>query len=275
MRVRKVGSVIAGATLAIGMIVGGAHAASMKNRYTQTNLTSDGTVTGTITDAHLLNPWGLTYFPGGPFWISDNNGGVSTLYDGLGNIIPLVVNIPAPPGSSAAAGSPTGIVFNANAGFFLIPGTTDPTFFIFATEDGTIAAWSETFDLLNAHIVVDNSQGGSAMGAVYKGLAMGNTSAGTFLYATNFRSGKVDVFDTSFTQVTPSGSFKDPKVPAGWAPFGVTNIRGNLFVTWVMQDAAKHDPVNGKNSGYISIFDTNGNLIKDFAAKTHLNSPWG
>lgn len=243
--------------------------------YVQTNLVSDGTVAGTITDSHLLNPWGIAFFPGSPFWISDNNGGVATLYDGAGNIIPLVVNIPAPAGSSATVGSPSGIVPNLNSNNFVIPNSSDPAEFIFSTEDGTIAAWSGTLDLLNAHIVVDNSQGGSSTGAVYKGLAVGNNVSGVFLYATNFRSAKVDVFDSSFNPATLSGSFSDPALPAGFAPFGIANIAGNLFVTYAEQDSAKHDPIHGTGLGFVDIFDTNGNLIERFASKRKLNAPWG
>jgi uncharacterized protein (TIGR03118 family) len=248
-------------------------------RYVQKNLVSDGAVSATTTDPNLLNPWGIAFFPGGPFWISDNNGGVSTLYDGLGNIIPLVVKIPAPTGSSASAGTPTGIVVSTNPTLFLIPASIDPkqdpALFIFATEDGTIAAWNNVLDLLNAHIIIDNSQGGSATSAVYKGLALGNNATGSFLYATNFRSGKIDVFDSTFKPATLSGSFSDPNLPAGAAPFGIANILGNLFVTYAKQDAAKHDPIHGAGLGDVDIFDTNGNLIGRFASGHTLNAPWG
>jgi uncharacterized protein (TIGR03118 family) len=243
--------------------------------YVQTNLVSDGAGSAPITDPHLLNPWGIAFFPGGPFWISDNNGGVSTLYDGLGNIVSLVVAIPAPPGSTATAGTPTGIVASFNSNLFVIPGTTDPASFIFSTEDGTIAAWNGTLDLMSAHIVVDNSQGGSATGAVYKGLALGNNVSGVFLYATNFRSGKVDVFDSNFKPATLSGGFSDPNLPAGFAPFGIANIAGNLFVTYAEQDTPKHDPVHGAGLGVVDIYDTNGNLISRFASRRKLNAPWG
>jgi uncharacterized protein (TIGR03118 family) len=254
--------------------IGAAGANAAKGGYVQKNLVSDGAVPATTTDPNLLNPWGITFFPGSPFWISDNNAGVSTLYDGLGNIIPLVVKIPAPPGSTATAGTPTGIVPNLNSNLFVIPGTTDFSVFIFATEDGTIAAWSDVLDVTNAHIVVDNSQGGSSTGAVYKGLAVGNNASGVFLYASNFRSGKVDVFDSNFNPATLSGSFKDPNLPAGFAPFGITNIVGNLFVTYAEQDTAKHDPIHGVGLGVADIFDTNGNLIRRFATKRKLNAPW-
>jgi uncharacterized protein (TIGR03118 family) len=243
--------------------------------YVQTNLVSDGATPATTTDPNLLNSWGITSFPGGPFWIADNGSGLSTLYDGLGNIIPLVINIPDPTASKPNGGTPTGIVAQTNPTLFLIPGTTDSALFIFATEDGTIAAWNNVLDLLNAHIVVDNSQGGSSTGAVYKGLALGNNASGSFLYATNFRSGKIDVFDSSFKPATLTGSFNDPNLPAGAAPFGIANIRGNLIVTYAKQDAAKHDDVAGAGLGWVDIFDTNGNLIETLAKRGSLNAPWG
>jgi uncharacterized protein (TIGR03118 family) len=110
---------------------------------------------------------------------------------------------------------------------------------------------------------------------VYKGLAFGNNASGVFLYATNFRSGKVDVFDSNFNRATLRGSFSDPDLPAGFAPFGIANIVGNLFVTYAQQDTAKHDPIHGAGLGVVDIFDTNGNLIRRFASKRKLNAPWG
>jgi len=243
--------------------------------YVQTNLVSDGSIPAAINDPNLLNPWGIAFFPGGPFWISDNNAGVSTLYDGLGSINQLVVKIPNPSGSDPSGGTPTGVVASVNPTLFVIPGTTDPALFIFATEDGAIAAWNNVLDLFNAHVVVDNSQGGASTGAVYKGLALGNNAAGEYLYATNFRSGKIDVFDSTFKSAKLSGSFSDPNLPPGFAPFGIANINGNLFVTYAKQDSAKHDPVHGAGLGQVDIFDTNGNLIIGFARGNKLNAPWG
>ena len=245
----------------------------MAKGYLQTNLVSDGTVPAVTTDPNLLNPWGIAFFPGGPFWISDNNSGFSTLYDGAGIIIPLVVTIPWAAGSTK--GTPTGIVVNANPTIFIIPKTTDPALFIFASEDGTISAWSFLISLTQAQLVIDNSQGGSATGAVYKGLAVGNNATDSYLYATNFRSGKIDVFNSAFASATLAGSFSDPNLPAGFAPFGIANVLGNLFVTYAQQDAAKHDPVHGAGLGYVDIFDTSGNLIERFASKGKLNAPWG
>lgn len=270
-------AIVIGAVVACAAVtsVGIAHATHRMNRFLQTNLVSDGAVAAAVTDANLVNAWGIAYFPGEPFWINDNGTGLSTLYDGAGNVIPLVVKIPLPPGSTASNASPTGMVANTTSQLFVIPGTGQIADFIFATEDGTISGWSPFVDLNNAKLIVDNSQGGSSTGAVYKGLAMGNSVSGEFLYATNFRAGKIDVFDSGFNPVTLSGAFNDPNLPAGYAPFGIANIRGDLLVTYAQQDAAKHDDVAGKGHGFVDVFDTNGNFIQRFASRGPLNSPWG
>lgn len=248
--------------------------------YQQTNLVSDVPGVARVTDPHLVNAWGIVHSATSPFWISDNGTGVSTLYNGAGTpfppAAPLVVTIP-PPGDSPAGttAAPTGVVFNGTTGFVVSVRT--PTGltsgvapFIFATEDGTIAGWSPAVDLHHAILAVDKSPG-----AVYKGLAIGNNASGTFLYATNFRAGTVDVFDAHFHQVTQPGSFTDPNLLPGYAPFGIANLGGNLYVTYALQNVAKHDDVAGPAHGFVDIYDTNGNLIQRLVTRGRLNSPWG
>jgi len=243
--------------------------------YHRTNLVADQAGRALATDPNLLNPWGVAFAPGGAFWISDNGNGLSTLYDGLGDIIPVAFVVPPASGQTTPA-SPTGIIFNSTGGF-LVPGTKLPSVFVFATEDGTISAWAGGLPTnpLDAVLAVDNSQGGT--GAVYKGLEFGVTAAGTFLYATNFRSGGIDVFDSTFAPANSKllGSFKDPKLPRGYAPFGIRNINGNLVVTYAKQDGSKHDDVPGAGHGVVDIFDTDGRLLQHFATGGTLNSPWG
>lgn len=239
--------------------------------YKQTNLVSDGAVQAPTTDPHLKNPWGIAAIPGSPFWVSDNGTGVSTLYDGKGNIVPLTVTIPPPAGSPPGTlATPTGIVWNPNARQFLLA-PMQPAVFIFATEDGTISAWNPATSPTSAVLKVDNS----GSGAIYKGLALATNSSGVFLYATNFRNGTVDVFDSTFKPATLSGSFSDPTIPAGYAPFGIDFIDGNLFVSYALQDAAKEDDVKGPGHGFVDVFDTDGHLIRRFASRGRLNSPWG
>jgi uncharacterized protein (TIGR03118 family) len=238
--------------------------------YKQTNLVSDGAVSAAVTDAHLKNPWGIAAIPGAPFWIADNATGLSTLYDGKGNIAKLTVTIPPPKGSPPGTmATPTGIVWSPNGQLFQVQGQA--SLFIFSTEDGTISAWSPTVDLNNAILQVDNSQSG----AVYKGLALATNSTGVFLYATNFHAGTVDVFDSKFQPAKLAGSFSDPHLPAGYAPFGIALIDGNLFVTYALQDSAKHDDVKGRGHGFVDVFDTDGHLVGRFASRGALNSPWG
>ena len=238
--------------------------------YQRENLVSDGAVTAKTTDTNLKNPWGIVSFPGGPFWIADNQTGLSTLYDGQGTIVPLKVTIPGPGGEPSGA-APTGIVWNGNPLAFHVGTTMSAALFIFATEDGTISAWNSSVNPTNAILEVDNSKSG----AVYKGLAVANNAKGVFLYATNFNAGKVDVFDSSFNPATLDGSFSDPSIPSGYAPFGIAQIDGDLFVTYALQDAQKHDDVKGEGHGFVDVFDTQGHLLLRFASRGVLNSPWG
>jgi len=252
-------------------------AATAANPYAfkQTNLVADQAGRALATDPNLINPWGVAFFPGGAFWVSDNGNGLSTLYSGTGDVIPAVFKVPAPSGQTTPA-SPTGIVINVTGGF-LVPGTKLPAAFIFSTEDGTISAWAGGLatNPLDAVLAVDNSAGGT--GAIYKGLEFGTTAAGNFIYATNFRAGTIDVFDSTFAPANSKllGTFTDPAIQKGYAPFGIRNINGNLYVTYAKQDAAKHDDVAGPGHGYVDVFDTDGHLLQHFASGGFLDSPWG
>ena len=241
-----------------------------KNAYAAKVLVSDQPG-APVTDKNLKNPWGVAFGPGSPFWVSDNNSGKSTLYDGDGTIVSLVVKIPCLPkpgqGSSCPKiAGPTGIVFKASGDFM-------GAIFIFDTEDGTISVWNGGND---AVIAVNNARNPNArLGAVYKGLAFGVNKSGPMLFATNFRAGTVEVYDQNFKSVTTSGGFKDRRIPPGYAPFGIQNIGGDLIVTYALQDATKHDDIAGPGHGFVDAFDTDGKLLKRLAAQGGLNSPWG
>jgi uncharacterized protein (TIGR03118 family) len=234
--------------------------------YLQHNLVSDLPAHAEVKDPNLVNPWGIAVGPASPFWIADNKTGVSTLYDSAGrpfpSATPLTVTIPPPAGGTAPS-SPTGIVFNGTASFML---SGAPALFIFSTEDGTIAAWN-LLDPPHAPIKFDNS----ASGAVYKGIAIATNNGANFVYATNFHAGTIDVFDTNFA---PAGSFTDPTVPAGYAPFGIRNIGGNLYVTFALQDSDKHDDVGGAGHGFVDVFKPDGTFHR-LISNGDLNSPWG
>jgi uncharacterized protein (TIGR03118 family) len=234
--------------------------------YAQQNLVSNIPGLAAYTDTNLVNPWGVSFIGGSPFWISDNGAGVSTLYSKQGQpqpmppqMPPLVVNIPSPSGPTG--GTPTGQVGNTSPGF-------GGAHFIFATEDGVIASWSGGTQALRQ---VNNS----SSGAVYKGLAMGTDGGNNYLYATNFHAGTIDVFNSSFQQTTLGSSFTDPNLPAGYAPFNIQNIGGMLYVTYALQDAAKHDDVAGAGHGFVDVFTTDGVMVQRLVSMGQLNSPWG
>jgi len=233
--------------------------------YSQTNLVSNAGGVANTTDPQLLNPWGTAILPGQDFWIANNNSGTSTLYDNQGKKdTGLVVTIPGAthnPNGNCSPGCPTGNVSNGNGAYF------NGGQFIFDTEDGLIASWTGASN--TATVAFDNS----ASGAVYKGLASLNS---TFLLAANFNSGKIDVLDRNFNLTSLSGSFTDPKLPAGLAPHGIHVIGNQIYVAYAMQDAAKHDAQPGAGLGQVDIFDTNGNFVSTFvAAGGKLNAPWG
>jgi uncharacterized protein (TIGR03118 family) len=239
----------------------GAGRADAQN-YLQTNLVSDLPGVAANVDPNLVNPWGLASSPSSPIWVSDNGMGVATLYNSAGVPQSLVVTIPPPTGSGTSS-APTGVVFNPTTTAF---GGSN---FIFATEDGTIASWKGA----NGTSAVQDFPAGNPTG-VYKGLAIGTAALGPQLYATNFRAGTVDVFNSNFSQVLQPG-FIDPNLPAGYAPFGINNIGGKIYVTYAVQDAAKHDDVAGPGNGLIDVYDTNGNFLARLVTGGVLNSPWG
>jgi uncharacterized protein (TIGR03118 family) len=265
------------------------------NRYIVTKLVSDiAALGGGVIDPNLKNPWGVVFTPAAsPFWIADNANGKSTLYDGDGAIVPLVVTIPCPPtagqGSSCPQfSSPNGLVWNPTTSTttgFLVPLTGKVASFIFDSEDGTISAWTGGLSPAdNAVLAVNNSLTPNAtLGAVYKGLAVGVNVNGVFLFATNFRAGTVETYAPApagsttgfYVQTTTDGGFTDPNIPAGYAPFGIQNINGDLFVTYAKQNGPKHDDVAGRGNGFVDVFDTDGHLLRRFASRGTLNSPWG
>ena len=233
--------------------------------YAQSNLVSNLPGLAAVMDTNLVNPWGISFSATSPFWISDNGSGLSTLYNGTGAIQSLVVTIPPPAGQPGPA-APSGTIANTVPGFLAASNVT--AHFLFSTEDGTISAWSSG---TQAVLKVDYSMSN----AVFKGLAAGSVGGSNFIYAPDFHNGQVDVFDTNYLPVTLASAFSDTNIPAGFAPFGIQNIKGQLFVTFALQDAEKHDDVSGPGNGYVDIFDTSGNLVQRFAAQGPLNSPWG
>jgi uncharacterized protein (TIGR03118 family) len=272
----------------------------------QTNLVSDLPGVAQHLDPNLVNPWGISESAGSPFWISDNNAGVSTLYNTAGAPQALVVRIPAPGDPLGASGTPTGTVFNIDGGStggFQLTGVSKTgapisasAAFLFVTEDGTIVGWNPGvnpagFDPTKAGtygiIAVDNSANPTAAnGAVYKGLTIAtgpngpifasDPNSATVLYASNFRAGTVEVYDTNFKPVTlPTGAFTDPNLPKGYAPFNVQVLGGKVYVTYAKQDDAKHDDVSGPHHGFVDMFNLDGSGETRLISGGPLDSPWG
>jgi len=228
--------------------------------FTQTNLVSDVPGLANTTDSHLKNPWGVSFSATSPFWVSNQATGTATLYDGAGNITPLVVTIPA----GAPPNGPTGQVFNNASTGFLVNGTKSN--FIFDTLGGTIAAW-------NGSAGTTAVQMAATPGAIYTGLAQDTAGGSTFLYAAN-STGNIHVFDSSWNDVTGSmfaGKFADPSPVAGFVPFNIQTVGSNLYVTY-----AQLTPFGtGLPGGYVDEFDANGNFIKRIATGGALFAPWG
>ena len=253
MRMRRLLTVAAMLAVAAAVLAAATPAAE-RNAYVQHNLVSDGFLPADHTDANLVNAWGLTSLPGSPWWVSDNGTDVSTLYNADGTPRPLVVSVPS---------APTGAVSNTGSSFVVGSG---PALFLFATEEGKLLGWNMSVGT-TAQVVADKT----GEGAVFKGLAI----AGDRLYATDFHNGKVDVFDGSFGDVNTPGAFVDPSIPAGYAPFGIQNVGGDIFVTYAKQDADRHDDVAGQGLGFVDEFDASGALLGRVATHGQLNSPWG
>jgi len=288
----KLSVALAMATFAVPSISNAQH-------FTQKNLVSDisqpnnADGSAVLVDPNLKNPWGLSRSASSPWWVANNNSGTSTLYTGAGippNAFPDPhpdsngngINSPfnnfvmVPPAGFApgTASTPTGTVFNGSTDFQVAPGKA--ALFIFATEDGTISGWNPGVDVTNAILKVDNSDKGSAHGAVYKGLTSGEINGKRFLYAANFRSARVEVYDTNFHRVRlGEDAFDDEGIPRDYAPFNVQNIGGSLFVTYAKQNADRHDDVAGDGFGFVDIFSTSGKLEGRLQHGDWMNAPWG
>lgn len=234
-------------------------------QFTQTNLVSDVPGAAAFTDAHLVNAWGLSYSPTGPFWVSNAGTDTSTLYTGDGTPQALVVAIPGP---SPAPAVPTGQLFNGTTDFVITKGTKSAAaLFIFAGATGTISGWNPTVDPTNAVIAVNNS----GSGAGYTGITSAVKDGANFLYAANFAAGTVDVFDGTFHLVN---SFTDSGLPADYAPFNVRNLQGKLYVTFALRGDNGRDE-EGPGLGFVDVFDLDGTLLHHIARRGVLNAPWG
>jgi len=282
-RALSVAVIVSAGALAAGALgAAPAGASAHISGYRQINLVSDQPGVAPLTDPDLVNAWGLAASPGtnaspgSPLWVADNGTDKATLYAGASatsvSKVPLTVSV--------TGAAPTGQVFNSDASAFMVSdshGNSGPALFLFATENGTIDGWAPN--------VNPNGTGPSTMtevardngaNAVYKGLAIATVKGKSFLYATNFRSGRVEVYDSTFTPVEmPGGLFVDPGLPAGYGPFGITEIMGKLYVSFAQQDATLHDDVPGPGHGFVDVFTNTGAFVRRLVTRGALNSPWG
>ena len=250
--------------------------ATRQGSYEVTNLVSNVPGLAKVTDDNVKNPWGMAAVPGGPLWVADNGAHALTVYtlnphNDMPEIAPLVVKLR--PQDSPDTWAPTGLLWNPNPNRFLVPHTNFGATFIAVSEDGKIAVWNGSANPIaggrSTATVVSTDTGG-----VYKGAAFGTNPDGTFIFVTNFRSAKVEVYDTNFKEVHKF-AFTDRNIPSGFAPFGIENINNELFVTYAQQDADKEDDVAGPGLGFVDVFTTSGKLVRRFASRGTLNAPWG
>ena len=249
-----------GVVAAVALVLAASAAAT--GGFTVTPLVSDNGVPGTTPDGNLVNSWGLAAGATGPFWVADNGTGVSTLYTGAGAKLGLTVTV---------GDHPTGIVANSTTGFDLKGGNNAASAFVFDSEAGAISAWNGSLGT-TAEVEVD----ASPQGAVFKGLAISQTSAGTRLYATDFHNRRVDVFDGNWQQVNQPFQFFDPTIPRDYAPLGIQAIGTHVFVTYAKTQPGSDDEAHGPGLGFVDSFDAaTGILDGKVAVRGTLNAPFG
>ena len=256
-------------------------ATTATNNFTQTNLVANNSTFGAkLVDPNLTNAWGMAASPSSPLWVSDNNSGHASVYSGgpKGVTLDLTVKVPG--------GNPTGQVFNSDSSAFPVGGATGSAAAFIVDSDGIgttpsgeIAAWNG-----GSKFTVEDSPAGGAggktpAGAILKGLAEAtSTAAGPELFATDVHNGTIDIFNSMFAPVSAPTEFKDPKLPAGYVPFGIQLIGSNLYVTYGKQNKAKTDVVPGAGRGIVDVFTVNGKLVHHLisnGSSSPLNEPWG
>ncbi len=239
--------------------------------YIERILSSDPAGTASRTIQELADPWGLAQAPTGEWWIANHRDGVLLAVSRKGSLVSgSVITIPSFTPTPGLPPRPTGLVYNRSQDFIL--GTGTPARLIAATQAGTIAAWSpEAGNGQTALVVVDNSDF-----AVYTGITMGEKNGKHYLYAANFRTGSVDVFDGLFVQQEQGEEqFFDPTIPEDYAPFNVLFSGERLYVLYALQNADRTQPAPGVGDRFVSVFDAEGALLKQLAPRQGYESAWG
>lgn len=249
------------ASIGLALVIA-APTAAAGGGYSVHRLVSHG-VPSASDDPNLVNGWGLSAGPSTPWWVADNHTNKSTLYDGNGSTIPLVVDV---------AGGPTGTVYNGSGNFVVRHnGTHGPSVFLFASEDGKLRGWNSSVPASStkAYVIANRS----AVGAIYKGLAIASSGGNDYLYAADFFNGRVDVFNGANHLQHWVGAFHDPGLPSNYAPFGIQAIGNRIFVTYAKQNGA--DEMAGAHLGYVDAYKTDGTFVARVASRGALNAPWG
>src|SRR6516165_5470356 len=280
----SIAAIVSAGALAAGALgAAPAGASAHIGAYRQINLVSDQPGKANLPDSDLVNAWGLAASPGtnatpgSPLWVADNGSDKATLY-AAGSTPNTVSKVPLTVSVTGAA--PTGQVFNADPNAFIVndsQGNSGSSLFLFDTENGTIDGWSPGVNPYGGgpSMVTEVARDNGA-NAVYKGLAVATVQGKSFLYATNFRSGRVEAYDSTFTPVEmPGGLFVDPGLPAGYGPFGIAEIMGHLYVSFAKQDATLHDDTAGPGHGFVDVFTNTGALVRRLVTRGALDSPWG
>jgi uncharacterized protein (TIGR03118 family) len=271
-------SVVRRATLPLVGIAVLSHGLAFAQMYHRTDITADASTTAATAaniDSNLVNAWGLSRGSGGPWWVSDNGTGLSTVYTAAGApFVPpnatkaLVVTIPTPDGTGTSA--PTGTVFNSTSEF--LAGPNAKSIFLFVTEDGTIAGWNPG---VNPNAVILKNRAGKA---IYKGCAIAQVNGHPRFYATNFQSGRVEVFDGAFSLLhrdEDEDRFRFPGLDRNWAPFNIQNVGGDLVVTFAHRAPGSKDEDHGAGLGFVGVFDARGRLLLRLQHGPWFNAPWG
>jgi len=253
---------IAGVATVIAPVGAGA---APNNDYRVTKLVSDLPGVAEITDPNLQNAWGLAAGPTSPLWVANNHTDSTTVYRGAVHGSPIQGPLLVVP---VDGGSPTGLVFNPTGGF-MVPSANAPATFIFASEAGDITAWSSADPGSDAVVMAHNPNGN------YKGLALSESGGAPYLYAANFDTNQVDVYDTSFALQHWAGAFVDPNLPKRYAPFGIAAIGNEIYVTYALHIPGQEDDAHGPHRGFIDVYGTDGRLHRRLVSRGSLDSPWG
>jgi len=253
----------------LGLLFAAANSTAQTIGYRQTNLASNLPSAATNVTPGLVSPWGMAFLRGQPFFIADNQSGRVTALDASGlGVSPGSFIVPNVAGTGFE--HPTGIVADQNSSFGS-PSVIKP--FILVTEQGSIFTWGPD---AQGNLPQDATLVRRRAGAVYNGVAiLSSLLTQPVLAVTDFHDGFIETFLPGFASVALPGSFTDPNLPAGYAPFGIQVIGRQVFVTYAVQDASKQNPNFGAGNGIVSIFDMDGNFVRRFATGGALNAPWG